>query len=85
MIHLKGILIPVNWDKKGNIVALAIATENEEEYWIETKGRWESLMKHLREEVEVRGVLKPGNRGKRIEFVELIKPSGIFSGHPDCN
>ena len=85
MIHLKGILIPASWDKKGNIVALAIATVNEEEYWIETKDRRQNLMQYLREEVEVMGVLKPGYRGKTIELIELIKTSGRSIGHSDCN
>ena len=34
MITVKGILIPVNWDQKGNVVSVAIATDEEKEYLV---------------------------------------------------
>jgi hypothetical protein len=37
MICIEGIIIPTNWDKKGNVVNLAIATRDEEEYLITDK------------------------------------------------
>ena len=72
MINLKGILIPVNWDHKGNIVALALATGDEEVYWIENRGPDEALLRLLREEVEVTGILKSRGPKKTIEIIDFI-------------
>ena len=65
MINLKGILIPVNWDKKGNVVSVAIATDDENEYLIEDQDLAGKLKSQLRQVVEVSGVVKRA-RGKNI-------------------
>lgn len=47
MINVKGILIPVNWDPKGNVVSLAITTNDENEYLIEDQAMTEKLKRVL--------------------------------------
>ena len=37
MICIEGVIIPANWDNKGNVVDLAVATRDEEEYLITDK------------------------------------------------
>ena len=58
MINVKGILIPVNWDKKGNVVSVAIATDDENEYLLEDEELSVKLKGQLRQVVEVSGVVK---------------------------
>ena len=65
MINVKGILIPVNWDKKGNVVSVAIATDDENEYLVEDQELLVKLKGQLRQVVEVSGIVKKAG-GKNI-------------------
>lgn len=74
MPKLRGIIIPSEWDIQGNVVALAIATDNEEEYLIDECSQTSQLKTVLREEVEVRGRFKHSAGSKKIfEIYELTK------------
>lgn len=57
-ISLKGILIPSNWDEKGNITALKIATTNEKEYIISNQDVGDMIASYLRKEITVTGILE---------------------------
>ena len=65
MIRVEGIIIPANWDTKGTVVDLAIATRNEEEYLITDKDQVARLKPLLRQEVEIKGILQ-FQKGKKI-------------------
>ena len=65
MISVKGILIPVNWDKKGNVVSVAIDADDESEYLIEDQELADKLKGRLRQIIQVRGVVKEA-QGKNI-------------------
>lgn len=73
MINISGIVIPVSWDTKGNVVEVAIATRNEEEYFIEGSDKAFQLRPFLRQEVEVSGVLKNEGGKKIIKIKSLSK------------
>jgi len=73
MINISGIVIPVSWDTKGNVVEVAIATRNEEEYFIEDDNKATQLRPFLRQEVEVSGVLKNEGGKKIIKIKSLSK------------
>jgi len=74
MICIEGIIIPANWDEKGNVVDLAIATSDEKEYLITDKDQVARLKPLLRQAVEIRGILRT-KEGKRIINVKrLSKP-----------
>ena len=65
MICVEGIIIPANWDEKGNVVELAIATRDEKEYLITDKDQVAILKPLLRQEVVISGILQT-KRGRRI-------------------
>jgi hypothetical protein len=65
MICIEGVIIPANWDNKGNIVDLAVATRDEEEYLIADKDQVLRLKRLLRQEVVIEGILKT-KEGKKI-------------------
>ena len=65
MICIEGLIIPASWDNKGNVVDLAIATQDEEEYLITDKDQVARLKLFLRQEVEIKGILQT-KEGKRI-------------------
>lgn len=73
MINISGIVIPVNWDTKGKVVEVAIATHKEEEYFIEDDEEATKLRSFLRQEVEVSGVLKNEGGKKIIKITRLNK------------
>ena len=73
MICIEGIIIPANWDKNGNIVALAIATRDEEEYLITDQDQVDRLKPLLRQEVEIRGILQTKKGRKFIKVKRFSK------------
>ena len=77
MISIEGIVIPANWDTNGNIVDLAIATRDEEEYLITGKDQIARLKPLLRQEVEIEGITQI-REGKKIikvkKFSKLKNP-----------
>lgn len=68
MIKIRGIITPANWDERGNVIGIAIATFDEDEYFIEKNRQEDGLYSYMREEVEVRGLIKEMNGKKHIEI-----------------
>ena len=74
MPKLRGIIIPSGWDIQGNVIALAIATDKEEEYLIDESIHINQLKTVLRKEVEVKGRLKHSTSPKKIlEIYEVTR------------
>jgi hypothetical protein len=42
-ITIRGLLVPIDWDEKGNITEIAVSTYFEEEYLIQKNVREEAL------------------------------------------
>jgi hypothetical protein len=79
LTSIKGIVIPTDWDKKGNVVSVAISTFNEDEYLVDRNEKGaELIMRFIRQEVDARGILrKEGNR--QIVTVKEILPNPRLS------
>jgi len=71
-VSIKGILIPVDWDDKGNVIKAAILTANEEEYIVEENEKGEKLLGLMRQVVEIKGVVRE-EAGRKIITVELFQ------------
>jgi hypothetical protein len=71
MDSIKGIVIPSDWDSNGNVISLAIATRNEEEYIIENYQKLSNLKNLLRKEVVVDGSIKCRNNYKIINVKSI--------------
>jgi len=54
---LTGILLPREWDKEGNIVALSLMAPGEKEYLVQSR-HLVSLEPYLRQEVKIRCTLR---------------------------
>ncbi len=64
-----GIVVPIEWDEDGTPLAIAIATEDEQEYRIvDTNRKGRSLHKLLRKRVRVRGTVKASAAGARADI-----------------
>ena len=71
MDSIKGIVIPSDWDSNGNVISMAIATRNEEEYIIENHQKLLNLKELLRQEVVVNGSIKCRNNSKVINVKSI--------------
>ena len=81
MDKFRGIVIPAEWDPKGGVTALAIATGEEEELIIDDRGEMQKLNAFLREEVEIRGLFGTGGGSKRILKIlkiEKVKKNEVY-------
>lgn len=71
MERLKGIVVPTDWDGNGNVISLAIATRDEQEYLIEDHRQIANLRTLLRQEVVVMGYIKCRKQHKIIKVAEI--------------
>ena len=71
MEKIKGIVVPADWDGNGNVISLAIATGDEQEYLIENHQQIENLWTLLRQEVVAMGSIKCGKESKVIYVSEI--------------
>ncbi len=69
-ITIRGIVVPADWDEKGNVVSVAVSTYDEVEYLIENHEKEKELKAFIREEVEVRGILREGKNRLIIKVKE---------------
>lgn len=71
MERIKGIVVPTNWDGNGNVISLAIATSDEQEYLIENHQQIADVWTLLRQEVVATGSIKCGQAHKIIYVSEI--------------
>ncbi len=74
---ITGLVIPVEWDRKGGVKAVAIAAFDESTYRVVSGGRGEELLGRLKREVTVWGRVERLAEGKTIliERFEMSKSS----------
>lgn len=73
LVTLRGVVIPVDWDSEGKVIATAISTHHEDEYLIiegENTGVINSL---LNEEVEITGWSKKKGGKKMVKVKTCIR------------
>jgi len=68
---IKGIIIPVDWDEKGNAVSVVVSTHTEEEYLVSNDSKGKELLNFIREGVEVTGLVK------EVAGIKIIKVKNI--------
>ena len=67
---IRGLVIPVDWDDKGNVTATAISTHLEEEYLVDQDAWGEALLAFLRQRVKVSGSVALKKDGKKVITVK---------------
>ena len=74
---VRGILIPVDWDERGNVLAAAISGLDEQEYLVEQDAKGKELLGLMRREIEVSGTVRKEIKGRnRIR----VKSYGLKTG-----
>ena len=66
---LRGLIIPVDWDERGNISSIAVSTNFEEEYLVDENPLADELLAFARLRVKVQGSVRE-EEGKKIITVE---------------
>jgi 5S rRNA maturation endonuclease (ribonuclease M5) len=69
-VKVRGIVIPVDWDEKGKVIAAAVSTDTEDEYLIDHDHKGKELLHYIQEEVEVSGVARKHNGNKTITITK---------------
>jgi hypothetical protein len=67
-ITIRGIVIPISWNEKGDVVSVAIATYNEEKYLVENNVKGQQLFFLLRKRVVIDGVLTTRDKIQSIDI-----------------
>ena len=65
---ISGIVIPVAWNEKGDVISVAIVTYNEEKYLVEDNVKGQQLFSLLRKRVVIDGGLVIRDKIKAIEI-----------------
>jgi hypothetical protein len=56
-VKLRGIVIPIEWDSEGNVLAVALSSFDEINYMVETNPNDMEFLNYLQKEVEVTGII----------------------------
>lgn len=67
IIKLRGLIVPAQWDKNGNVTGIAVSCFDEEEYQILMDEIGGGLMDFLHKRVEIEGLWSMRNRTKTIK------------------
>ena len=63
---VRGIVIPADWDEEGNVLAVAISSPNEQEYFVEQDSKGKELLGVIRQEIEASGIITKAMKGRNI-------------------
>lgn len=77
--RISGLVIPVEWDAGGKVVAVAIAAFDENTYLVRPGGKGKELLAHLRCQVIAWGEVEslPQNKAIRVQGYQMPKsPKG---------
>jgi hypothetical protein len=67
---VRGLVVPVDWDERGNVTATAISTHLEEDYLVDQNVWGEALLAYLRQRVKVSGSVLLKEDGKKVITVK---------------
>jgi len=71
LMTIKGIVVPADWDQRGNPISVSIVTHAEEEYLVSNDSKGKKLFHFIREGVEVTGLVK------EVAGINIIKVKDI--------
>jgi len=67
LVTLRGVVIPVDWNSEGKVIATAISTHHEDEYLIVDEENTIEMNRLINEEVELTGIYKKRGDKKIIK------------------
>ena len=77
-VEIRGVVIPAQWDRRGNIIQVAIQTDSFEKYLIEGEQDAE-VMKRVDQTVFIRGTIigedVVGHKIINVQWIENLAPT----------
>ena len=73
---VKGILLPVDWDERGGITAVALSTADEKEFLVVKDEKGEQLLSLVRKELELTGIIKTCRNANTITVLKYRTKTG---------
>ncbi|MBN2515522.1 MAG: hypothetical protein JXC33_05750 [Deltaproteobacteria bacterium] len=70
--EIRGIVVPVEWDEEGDILAVSILTDDEDEYAVDHHGKGSEFLNLINAEVEVDGYVDIVSGEKRIKIISYL-------------
>lgn len=70
---IRGIVIPVDWDEDGNVLAIAISSQDEHEYFVELDKKGKKMLGLIRRGIEVSGVVRKIIKGCKTITVKSYR------------
>ena len=70
---IRGIVIPVDWDEDGNVLATAISSQDEHEYFVELDKKGKKMLGLIRRGIEVSGVVRKIIKGRKTIAVKSYR------------
>jgi len=74
LMTIQGIMIASDWNKEGDVIRIAIMTDDEQEFTIFKNKYWDQLFMHLREPVKILGVVDFDDNGRKTITVVSFEP-----------
>jgi hypothetical protein len=72
---IEGIIIPVRWDDDGNSTAIALATSQEEEFFINMKSaKGKKLLEYLQKKVRITGSVTTLDNNQKMITIKKCHP-----------
>lgn len=81
LVTLRGVVIPVDWDSEGKVIATAISTHHEDEYLIVDEENTIEMNHLINEEVELTGIYKKRGDKKIIKVKTCTRITTESSAH----
>jgi hypothetical protein len=63
---ITGVIIPVEWDRQGNVTSVSISAFDEQEYLVQKRVKGAELIQHVRQDAEVVGWIEVEQGKKKI-------------------
>ena len=70
---IRGIVIPVDWDEDGNVLATAISSQDEHQYFVELDKKGKKMLGLIRRGIEVSGVVRKIIKGRKTITVKSYR------------
>jgi len=67
-ITIRGLIVPSEWDDKGNVTSISISTFHEDEYVVDKDSAGKKLLPYMREGVEASGFVREEEGIKKIKI-----------------
>ena len=65
-VKVRGLVIPIDWDNKGNPTKTAIYGRSEERYTVEPDQKGKELLRFLQQDLDIEGILRETKKGQKI-------------------